>query len=420
MEIIIHRGTKEIGGTCVELVISKKRLLLDIGLPLDYDEWTVEEREEYEKKMSGIIEKADAIFLSHYHQDHIGLLKLVNKSTPIYLSDPTIRAIRIPEMFFRDGFIELNFIPLYDKKEVNEIGGILITPYRVDHSAFGAMAFLIEDLELNKSLLYTGDIRLHGLSKTSYLSLKQNVDYLLLEGTNIGRYSEEGLMSEEKACENFIDIFQNHPNHLNYVWASALNIDRIKGLYDACKKTNKVLAVDFYTMNILKSMSKHHPDVPYGVSYPYIKCFCPQYLASYTINFKRRSYLINHLRDSKISKAEIKENPSKFVVMIRPRMIYDIKYIDAEKANYITSIWKEYEKDEKNKPFFDYIEKRGYNKFYNHTSGHAFVEGLEELNRFVNPKNIIPIHTQEANLYKNIFPSSSILNLNDGERHLLD
>ena len=86
---------------------------------------------------------------------------------------------------------------------------------------------------------------------------------------------------------------------------------------------------------------------------------------------------------------------------------------------FITSIWKEYEKYEKYRPFFEYIESKGYNKFYNHTSGHAFVEGLQELNQYLNPKTIIPIHTQEANQYKDIFPDSNILQLSDGKRTLL-
>lgn len=418
MEIIIHRGTKEIGGTCVELIINNKRLLLDIGLPLVYDSWSEEEKVDYKNKMSSIIQKADAISLSHYHQDHTGLLNLVPERTPIYLSDPTIRAIIIPEMFFGDVFKGFNFIPIYHRKAITEIEGVRIIPYRVDHSAFGAMAFLIEDLKSNKTILYTGDIRLHGLSKTSYLSLKQNVDYMLLEGTNIGRESNEIIKSEQQVFENFVNIFNSYPSHLNYVWASSLNIDRINLLYDACEKTNKILAVDFFTMNILKSMYKHH-NVPYGSSNRYIRCFYPNYLTSYIKRIQHRDYLINCVHWCKVSKTEIKENPSKYVVMIRPSMIEDLKYIDANNANYITSIWKEYEKYEKYRPFFEYIESKGYNKFYNHTSGHAFVEGLQELNQYLNPKTIIPIHTQEANQYKDIFPDSNILQLSDGKRTLL-
>ena len=35
MRLRIHRGTKEIGGTCIEVEVAGKRLALDVGLPLD-------------------------------------------------------------------------------------------------------------------------------------------------------------------------------------------------------------------------------------------------------------------------------------------------------------------------------------------------------------------------------------------------
>jgi mRNA degradation ribonuclease J1/J2 len=35
MRFCIHRGTQEIGGTCVEIESQGKRLVLDVGLPLD-------------------------------------------------------------------------------------------------------------------------------------------------------------------------------------------------------------------------------------------------------------------------------------------------------------------------------------------------------------------------------------------------
>ena len=34
MELIIHRGTHQIGGTCVELRSGKTRIILDYGMPL--------------------------------------------------------------------------------------------------------------------------------------------------------------------------------------------------------------------------------------------------------------------------------------------------------------------------------------------------------------------------------------------------
>jgi ribonuclease J len=35
MKLRVHRGTREIGGTCIELESAGSRILLDLGLPLD-------------------------------------------------------------------------------------------------------------------------------------------------------------------------------------------------------------------------------------------------------------------------------------------------------------------------------------------------------------------------------------------------
>ena len=34
MQLIIHRGTHEVGGSCIELFDRETRILLDLGLPL--------------------------------------------------------------------------------------------------------------------------------------------------------------------------------------------------------------------------------------------------------------------------------------------------------------------------------------------------------------------------------------------------
>jgi ribonuclease J len=35
MQVCIHRGTKEIGGTCIGIESRGHRIVLDVGLPLD-------------------------------------------------------------------------------------------------------------------------------------------------------------------------------------------------------------------------------------------------------------------------------------------------------------------------------------------------------------------------------------------------
>ena len=36
MKIIVHRGSHEVGGNCVEISHEQSRIILDIGLPLNF------------------------------------------------------------------------------------------------------------------------------------------------------------------------------------------------------------------------------------------------------------------------------------------------------------------------------------------------------------------------------------------------
>ena len=68
MKACIYRGTKQVGGTCVELVAGNQRLLLDFGLPLDGDP--------ADKSLVPPVNTDNlcGTVISHPHIDHYGLL----------------------------------------------------------------------------------------------------------------------------------------------------------------------------------------------------------------------------------------------------------------------------------------------------------------------------------------------------------
>ena len=74
MTVTIHRGTHEIGGSCVEIRTRQAKILLDLGLPLDFDSRPQEQQEQIRREALEWAQDADAIFISHYHADHHGLL----------------------------------------------------------------------------------------------------------------------------------------------------------------------------------------------------------------------------------------------------------------------------------------------------------------------------------------------------------
>ena len=74
MQVCIHRGTNEIGGSCVEVVSGcGKRIILDLGLPLNAES----NDKKYLPDISGLDGSDDsllAVMISHPHLDHFGLL----------------------------------------------------------------------------------------------------------------------------------------------------------------------------------------------------------------------------------------------------------------------------------------------------------------------------------------------------------
>lgn len=143
LQLIIHRGSHQIGGNCVELVSPNARILIDCGLPLDYDEKAPEIQVKIQEDAKEWLNHCDAVFLSHYHADHYGLLNEAPKGTKVYATKETASMMKISGVFGEDLTELLDVHVVEDSVTVKDFK---ITKYDVDHSAFGACAFLFEML----------------------------------------------------------------------------------------------------------------------------------------------------------------------------------------------------------------------------------------------------------------------------------
>src|SRR5579863_186344 len=212
MKVRIHRGTKEIGGTCVEIESQGKRLVLDVGLPLDGAD-----SETFPLHPVKGFEKADpdllGVVISHSHQDHYGLAHRLPKETPFLIGKAAQNILAAAKVFSPTGLHLENVLNLNDRKPIT-LGAFRITPFLVDHSAYDAYAILVE--AVGADLFYTGDLRAHGRKGSLFQRLlrhpPEHVDVLLLEGTTLGRSdTEQGFPTEADLENRFVELFKQTP-----------------------------------------------------------------------------------------------------------------------------------------------------------------------------------------------------------------
>ena len=411
IKFIIHRGSHQIGGNCVELVSPNARILIDCGLPLDYDEQVPETQKEIRENARKWLQNCDTIFLSHFHADHYGLLDEAPQCTKVYTTKETAKLMKMSGVFREDLTEYLDIQPIEDAVTVKDFR---VTKFDVDHSAFGACAFLFE--VCGKRILYSGDIRLHGKKGVLYKNLPQNVDYLFLEGTNLGRGVRQ---KTERAIENeFVKQFSSHPDSLHLVWCSSQNIDRIVALYRACVRTNRVLCVDPYAAYALELAHQNRQSIP-NKTFPSFEIYFPWSFTNWMIEKDRQ--LVYNLRKeaTKLEQTDLPENPSKYVLLYRPKLIGDLnRYISKTKVCLTNSIWAQYW--EQNKPEINSLkdwlaEKPELRQKLSdiHTSGHADVASLQKIVEHVRPKRIVPIHTEHSESFSSVFPKETVLEVMD-------
>ena len=140
MNIVIHRGACQIGGSCIEISHTGNAILLDLGLPLDSD--SSQDPESYlpqplfEKILNG--EKTiGAVILSHAHLDHYGLVDLLPRNIPVYCGAASAELMMATRKLAQGQDSEFKTVSLSHQKPFS-VGAFTVTPFLMDHSAFDA------------------------------------------------------------------------------------------------------------------------------------------------------------------------------------------------------------------------------------------------------------------------------------------
>jgi ribonuclease J len=408
VRVRIHRGTREIGGTCIELESAGCRILLDLGLPLDATDLASTPLPDIEG-LREVSASLLAIVLSHGHRDHWGLIPKVNPQIPLIMGKATESIIRAAADFVPDA-VKLNAAQYLEHGKPIQLGPFTILPRLVDHSGFDAYAIEVE--ADGKRLFYSGDLRAHGRKGSLFEALindpPANIDTMLMEGSSLGRLADDQSFPSEAALEEtFVDRFKATAG-MALVACSAQNIDRVVTVYRAAKRTGRTLIVDAYAAEVLKATGQDSIPKPVP-GWSNLAVFIPQSQRIQLVK-KNIAALVDSYRGFRLWPGQLAENAVRSVMLFRGWMMRDLDQAKAlSGASVFWSQWDGYLSDGAGAALKADCERRGIPFESVHTSGHASPGDLKRLAAAVAPKRLIPIHTFERDQFPRLFDNVTLV-----------
>ena len=399
MRVCIHRGTHQIGGTCVEIEAQGKRIILDIGLPLDSELPDVPL-----PPVSGFTEFDPSllgVFISHPHLDHYGLAPKLLPEIPILIGSAALRILTAAGAFVPGGVSFNNTIEIKDRTPII-LGPFTLTPYLVDHSAYDAYALLVE--AEGQRLFYSGDFRGHGRKGKLLNRLvshpPNDIDVLLMEGSTLGRSGlDDKYPSESELESKFLELFCKVEG-MALIWCSGQNIDRLVTVYRACRHSGRQFIADMYTACVLQAIENPRLPQPGWAGF---RVYLP-WTQKQTIIKKELFDLAKSFAPWRIYPDQIRKEANKSVMLFRPSMRKDLEKADCLKdATLVYSLWSGYLKRDQYRPLMDWLDKKSIPLVYCHTSGHAPVSDLKRLADALAPKMLVPIHSFEPEQFPDHF-----------------
>lgn len=414
MNIVIHRGTKEIGGSCVELQAQGKSLLLDIGMPLVNEDGTRFSDKKLDRPVRqlvaegllpdvpGLYEDGPCnvlgIIVSHSHLDHYGLAHFARADVPVYVTEGTKAILGINRVFLPNPK-ELNtVVALPEKWQPLQIGPFTIKVWPVDHSAADAVAVEVE--ACGKKVFYSGDLRGHGWKPKLFQHMlshpPKNVDVLLMEGSSIGRGPTEYAYPSEKDVLDAVVAAIADKKNLALMFCSSQSIDRIVTAYKAARTARRVLVIDLYTAYVLQELSFLSKNIPQW-DWSDVRVKFWKHHQNALEQSGHDGFVRAVMRSGRgIKMEELMEKRNDILMLAKSNRLFQ-RLVSPERVpsyaglTLIWSMWSGYLKTDRYvKPFCD---EHGLELRQIHTSGHATVDDLKRLAQAINPQRLVPIHT---------------------------
>lgn len=416
LKIIIHRGTKQIGGSITEIAASDTHILVDCGANLPGSSSDINDNDIINLLRA---KHFDGILFTHYHGDHVGLIDKIPADIPIYMDEIMLAILRVLHKHTGNKTMQELLanrderIRTFTPGKLLNIGDMNVIPFFVDHSAYHANMFLFESKLTGHTVLHSGDFRSTGYMAKSLdiipRLIRENygkkTDVLLSEGTMLTRsVTDEHLLTErelQKEAQKFMK-----ERHQIFVICSSTNFDSLTSVCQAANSNHLPVYGSDHIIEMLKTFSNMARKFTARYNLPQIKGI-----------------------------SELKQvHPKKCVVLLGSLLnrkkedafsLYDRYgyYIGDYKPHLIYSMWKGY-LDPKHSAYDEglatFVKRFGSSVKYLHSTGHADRKTLAKFIEDMAPrKYIVPFHTEDAAGFKSLSVESKYKDMiilpNDGD-----
>jgi ribonuclease J len=309
-----------------------------------------------------------------------------------------------------------NFKVLIPATKTNVTDNMKITAYDVGHSIPGSMCCLLEADD--KQILYTGDLRFHGRNQPDLSALKDlRPDAMICEGTRIDQKNPD----DEFTVEQDLACLADETKGLVMVGFAWRDIERYETVKKAAQQSGRTPIFDPRVAYLLARLGRDIYAEGAGVFLERTDSLL--YSPSDYMNAKHdlgpmdkaewnaKEKIVDTTHLKKGTKAsDIKKAPDKYVLHLDYYRFKNLLDLDPPDGSiYIRAQCEPFD------PEMELSERRminwlrrfkinqnnSYKPLQIHASGHASGKELLEFIETVKPKNLIPVHTEKPQLFRN-------------------